>query len=98
MKHSIYNNLALEHLNNNLVYDKINNLDIICLNDDIKKELKIACDNKNISKKLVSKLTLKNDIVCFGKFRFMPKLHKPKFGIRPIINCDSTPTCHISLN
>jgi predicted GIY-YIG superfamily endonuclease len=95
MKHSTYDNLALEHLNNISIYDKIDDLNIQYINDQIKLELYNAYKHKNISKKLANYLSLNN--VCFGKFRFMPKLHKPKFGIRPIINCESTPTSNISL-
>ena len=31
-----------------------------------------------------------------GSFNILPKIHKPKFGTRPIINCINHPTSHIS--
>jgi hypothetical protein len=38
-----------------------------------------------------------NDKAKLGKFRILPKIHKPNsFGIRPIINCINSPTNKIS--
>jgi hypothetical protein len=35
--------------------------------------------------------------MVFGKFRILAKLHKPKLGIRPIINCKNHVTEKISI-
>ena len=55
-------------------------------------ELKL---NKNISKKLFSSLFIKNNKL--GSFNILPKIHKSKFGTRPIINCIKHPTANLAL-
>ena len=51
--------------------------------------------NKNISKKLFSSLFIKNNKL--GSFNILPKIHKSKFGTRPIINCIKHPTANLAL-
>lgn len=50
-------------------------------------------NDKNISKRLFNILKLKNlSNLRLGSFRILPKIHKKKFGVRPIINCIDNPT------
>ena len=51
--------------------------------------------NKSISKKIYDKLFVKENKL--GSFRILAKVHKEKFGVRPIINCLKHPTSNISL-
>ena len=50
-----------------------------------------------ISNKLYSKPVISDSLNKVGKFRILAKLHKDKFGIRPIINCKNNFTSLISL-
>ena len=50
--------------------------------------------NNNISSKLYNALIVKKPKL--GSFSILPKLHKSKFGTRPIINCISHPTSILS--
>jgi hypothetical protein len=93
ISHENYINITEDHLNNDNYYTKLdeNPLDelIIKVNDKL-EDLLI---NKHISKKLFR--SFKVDKPELGKFRSLPKLHKNKFGIRPIINCMKQPTNNI---
>jgi hypothetical protein len=90
-----YDRLCIENLSstNNytfLNYDPLN--ECIQYVKNILDELLIS---KNISKKLYNNLkTSKNKL---GSFRILPKLHKKKFSVRPIINCKDHPTSKLSL-
>jgi len=98
LTHNTYNELASEHLSDRNIYEEMNNISIEKINNDIKTEiLKLSKDNHINSKRILNNLFVKNDLVKFGRFRLMPKLHKSKFGIRPIINCVNHPTSRISL-
>jgi len=55
-------------------------------------ELKV---NRSISKRLFNNLLMNESKQ--GSFRILPKLHKKKFGTRPIINCIRHPTSNLSL-
>ena len=95
--HQVYNDLALKHLQDTNIYSKIDNLNIFEINTLIKNSIDYLLTEKHITKKLSNAIIIDNNSVKFGKFRLMPKLHKSKFGIRPIINCSSHPTSKISL-
>jgi len=90
--HQVYNDLALKHLQDTNIYSKIDNLNIFEINTLIKNSIDYLLTEKHITKKLSNAIIIDNNSVKFGKFRLMPKLHKSKFGIRPIINCSSHPT------
>ena len=51
--------------------------------------------NKHISKRLYNSLIIKEPKL--GSFNILPKIHKVKFGTRPIINCIRHPTSNLSL-
>jgi hypothetical protein len=59
----------------------------------IKDEISSLYINGHISDK-VFKVLLNNSPVI-GKFRVLAKLHKNKFGLRPIINCINTPSYNL---
>ena len=84
-------NLHLDNLDNfqKLVENPLNATQKIIENKLI--ELKV---NKNISPKLFNVLLVKNPKL--GTFNILPKLHKNKFGTRPIINCINHPTSVLS--
>ena len=84
ISNKIYETLALEHLNDKNFYLKMNidlKLETISYVNSIIRELTLR---KNISKSLLKKLIV--DKGTLGNFRILPKLHKAKLGIRPIIN------------
>lgn len=98
LTHNTYNDLAIEHLSDRNIYEELNNISIAQINSEIKsKLLKLFKDNHINSQRILNNLFVRNDLVKFGRFRLMPKLHKSKFGIRPIINCENHPTARISL-
>ena len=84
ISNELYNTLIYEHLEDTEVYAKIDenplNDGIIRYNEMILSQL----GEKNISKKLF-KFLCKDDFKL-GNFRILPKLHKSKFSVRPIIN------------
>jgi hypothetical protein len=92
ISHRLHDNLALEHLSDVSTYLalQINPLEktIILINNTLKTLYK----NKNIDIKLYKKLIISKNECSLGKFRILPKLHKDKFGIRPIINSTNHPT------
>lgn len=61
------------------------------INDVLEKLL----NDKSISKKLYKLLFVKNSKI--GTIRILPKLHKNKFGIRPIISYKSNPTNNLCI-
>ena len=60
----------------------------------INQKLEELKDNKDISKKLYSKLII--DSCYLAKFRLLVKLHKTNLGFRPIINGIKSPLVKIS--
>ena len=97
ISNELHDNLVLNHLNNCETYSFINDFnlnDIVTNINDSLLDLKIS---KHISNKLYSKLVISDSLNKVGKFRILAKLHKDKFGIRPIINCKNNFTSLISL-
>ena len=96
VSNQICDELALSHLNNVSIYECIDhnptNTTFQLITESL-NELKFC---NNISSQLYNliKPTTKNGI---GKFRILAKLHKSKFGIRPIINCKNHLTEKISI-
>ena len=93
ISNQLISKLGREHLDDNLTYscltfDPLNNT-INKINDKLQELKNLKC----ISKRLYEVLKPLNS--CLGKFRILPKLHKNKFGIRPIINCKNHPTSRL---
>ncbi len=85
--------LSYNHLNGNDTYQLLENDLTSEIVSEINLVLKYLSDNKNISKKSYNHLRIKaNHQINAGKFRIMAKIHKDKFGIRPIIDCIRHPT------
>ena len=83
----LYDSLCLEFLSNIDNYEKIENdpFENSCYLINEKLYDLFLC--KNLSKKLYDKLKI-NQLLCkVGSFRILPKIHKDKFSIRPIVNC-----------
>lgn len=95
VNHNLYNNLCNSLLCDTNTYDKLDSNPLDLVNNQIKETLNYLLSNKLISKKIFEKLLVSNPKL--GKFRILFKLHKTKFGLRPIINCKSHPTASISL-
>ena len=93
MSHDNYDILANNHLNNNDTYCMLENDQTSDIIDRINTKLKQLLKRSHISKQLFNYLKisdLKNTKA--GKFKILAKIHKEKFGIRPIINCIGHPT------
>ena len=95
MENDLYNSLCLSLLNDQNTYESISQDPLNFINLEIKKLLDDLLISKNISKKLHAKVFIEEPKL--GSFRILAKLHKEKFGLRPIINCKSHPTSAISL-
>ena len=95
MENNFYINLGVEYLNNNS--DKFKELDfnpINKTNEEIKEISNNLYKHGHISLE-VKKCFIVNNIKL-GKFNYMPKLHKNKFGIRPVISQIRHPTSNVS--
>jgi len=84
MSNALYDQLSLEMLNDQSTYIRIENDPKEEILLDIKSIIIELFNNGHISRKLYS-LLLDVD-GRLGFFRILPKLHKSKFGNRPIIN------------
>ena len=93
--HTLYNSLALSHLNDDKLYLNLEENPLNSKSFIIKNCLENLLQNKDISKNLFKGLIIKDPKI--GKFRLLPKLHKSKYSSRPIINCVSHPTSLICL-
>ena len=92
--HSIYSELNNKHLDNIENFEKIEINPLEKTQTDIIKVLTDLKINNNISNRLLNGLLLKK--YKLGTFNILPKLHKSKFGTRPIINCIKHPTSNLS--
>ncbi len=91
IKKDLYIELANEHLlSNDITYCKLNYNPLKLTIDGIKKDMVSLYNNGHISKRLFDKI--KFDNCKMGKFKMMPKIHKSKFGIRPIVASINHPT------
>ncbi|CAF1074569.1 unnamed protein product, partial [Brachionus calyciflorus] len=90
ISHDDFYSLAFDHLNNPELYQQIDENPLENMVNNINSTLKTLLNNKNMSQRLYKRLYIKNFQV--GKFRILPKIHKSKFGLRPIINCINHPT------
>lgn len=89
---TLYLDLAKDHLfNNNNIYKKLDRNPLEHTTNKILLSLYDLKDKGHISERLLNFLKPKNS--CrLGKFKILAKLHKNKFGIRPIINNIGHPT------
>jgi hypothetical protein len=82
-------------LGDSLTYEKLSYNPLDETLNKIKNELyELKGRNLILSDRLFKILLPKNS--GLGKFRILPKLHKHKFGIRPIINYQKNPTSNIA--
>ena len=96
LKKELYIKLGLEHLlNDNMFYKELNKNPLQDTINLINNELTNLNNHGHISDKLWKLLKL--DKCKLGKFNVLPKLHKTKFGIRPIIASINHPTSKICL-
>ena len=78
--------MGFEHLNGNTTYKKLLSDPLTDTVSTIKNILLVLRLNQHISEQLYNNLIPLN--AKLGRFRILPKLHKDKFNIRPIINCN----------
>jgi predicted GIY-YIG superfamily endonuclease len=95
MSHEYYDFLCMKQLSDSNTYNSLNADPLYTINNEMKHILDNLLINKSISKKIYDKLFVKENKL--GSFRILAKVHKEKFGVRPIINCLKHPTSNISL-
>jgi hypothetical protein len=95
ISYNLYDQLVYEHLNNTNIYEELNSNPLNNTIDKIKKVLNGLTLSKKLCSKLFKQLNVKNPKL--GSFRILPKIHKYKFGIRPIVNCRNHPTSNMAL-
>ena len=96
LKEDLYKKLANNHLDlNHNVYKKLSENPLEETINSICIILSDLNQKGHISNRLLKKL-LPGSKCVIGKFRILIKLHKEKFGIRPIINSINHPTSNLS--
>ena len=96
LKKELYNKLAIDHLIlNSNVYKRLENNPLEETVVTIRNKLTDLNTNGHISNRLFKQL-LPSSNNKLGKFRILVKLHKDKFGVRPIINSINHPTSNLS--
>jgi len=83
----LYDSLCNEFLSNPECYEKIDYDPLVISCNIINDMLLDLYVNRNISKKLYSKIIINYSKCKVGSFRILPKIHKDKFSVRPIVNC-----------
>jgi len=91
----LYEEFAFSHLNDRIVYTKIQIDPLESTQITIKNTIEKLYKNKQISKRLYQNFFNKN--AKLGSFRLLAKLTKKVIGFRPIINCREHPTVFICL-
>jgi hypothetical protein len=93
----IYYELCLEHLNNGDIYSKIDYNPLNTVIDNFNNQLNSLHDNGHISSKLFkTMIEFISNNNKLANFKILPKLHKSKFGIRPLVNCSRSFSSAIS--
>ncbi len=90
MAHSTADALVLKQLNDDKTYLKLSVNPTETFKNKISCTLSFLFSSKHISEKLFN-LFLPSSDSRLGKFRILLKLHKPKLGIRPIVNFRNNP-------
>jgi len=93
ISHKAYDILCLKNLDCP-DFEQINENPLEKINQEIVEKLSELLFNNEISEKLKDFLILDNSRL--GSYRLLMKLHKKKFGTRPIINSKSHPTENLS--
>jgi hypothetical protein len=93
VSNDLTNKLSLEHLNDVTTYREIKTNPLKETNIIINNTLNALLKNQQLQRSLFNRLIVKNSKL--GKFRILCKLHKEKFGIRPIVNNINHPTSQI---
>jgi hypothetical protein len=93
ISNKLKNKLSFEHLEDKSIYQVLNTNPLKGTISIINNTLNSLMKNKQIKLSLYNQLIAKNSKL--GKFRILCKLHKSKFGIRPIINNKNHPTSQI---
>jgi len=87
--------IGLDCLSDTNTYEKLNYNPLDRVSDLVRTTINGLVETKQISKNLGKYLIVKN---CkMRRFRLLPKIHKTKFSIRPIINCRDSPTSNLCL-
>ena len=95
VSNQVYEELSFIHLDNKENFIKLDENPLNEVNTIVLDTLISLKNNKHISKRLYNNLFIKEPKL--GKFRILMKLHKSKFGTRPIINCKSCPTVNLAI-
>ena len=95
MSELVENQLADDILADTSTYVKLDSDPLIFTKDFISNKLEDLSNSGHMSKRC--KNLLKVDNPSCGNFRILPKLHKLKFGLRPIVNCINSPITNICL-
>ena len=93
---NVYYKLCTEHLLDATIYSNISFNPHFFLLDKCRKTLSSNFSNCHISHDLFKKLNSCITDKKLPSFRILPKVHKPKFGIRPLVNCSFSVTSPIS--
>lgn len=93
ISHDLYNKLCLKNLNSP-DFEIIKNDPLELINSEIKHKLDHLLSTNDISLKMRDFLIM--DLSKLGRYRLLMKIHKAKFGTRPIINSKSHPTENLS--
>ena len=91
---NLYLDLSNKHLEDKDNFTKLTDNPLDNTDNLINDKLTSLVLSKDISSRLAKSLIVKSSKL--GKFNILPKLHKSKFGTRPIINCIDHPTANIS--
>ena len=86
----IYNTLCFNHLNDIKTYKIISFNPQFFLFNECKFVLSNLFTFNHISVKIYRKLLNNINYKKIPSFRILPKLHKDKFGVRPLVNCSNT--------
>lgn len=93
---SLKNELTLSMLEDTNTYKKLENNPLENSISFINDQLFKLKENKMIPKEIYNKLIVDNSYKL-GSFRILLKIHKSKFGLRPIINCKNNITSKLCL-
>jgi hypothetical protein len=95
LSNELYSTSVYEFLNSDTSFSELTEDPLYITVNSIKNDITDLFNNGHVSTKL-HKIILKNiDDSKLGSFRLLAKLHKPKFSLRPIINCKNHPNSKI---
>ncbi len=94
ISNELLDKLSQDYLSDDKTYTRLNIDPTESIVNTVNRELDNLQAAKHVSKRLCGLLRPRDYKI--GKFRILAKLHKHKFGIRPIVNCRGHPTSKIS--